>query len=605
MQNRTEMENMVFNRRELDFLLYEFLNTERLCNTDKYSAHDRETFDAVIDSALRVADEKFANHAAELDANEPSFDGEKVSLIPEVQQALDAYVEGGFMAAGFSEADGGLQMPYIMVVVLNWIFSTANTGTTGYPFLAIAAANLLAAHGSDEQKERYMKPIIEGRFLGTMCLSEPHAGSSLGDIRTKAEPTEHGWYNITGSKMWISGGEHELSENIVQLVLAKIPGSPPGSKGISLFLVPKYRLNDDGSIGEHNNIALAGLNHKMGYRGTVNTLLNFGEKGECRGWLVGEPNQGLACMFHMMNEARIMVGLNAAINGYSGYLYSLDYARNRPQGRHAQARDPEKPQVPIIQHADVKRMLLVQKAYSEGALALCLYGTSLVDQLSTSDDESRRAELSLELDILTPIIKAWPSHFCLQANFWGLQILGGYGYTRDYPLERIYRDNRLNPIHEGTNGIQSLDLLGRKVTMNNGAAFRLLMSRILETAKTAEDHKALTEYARQLSEACNLAAETTMNLGQAAAQGQLDAFLANSWEYMEMLGHVVIAWMWLKQAIVAQQALDQSASSPEFYLGKLKACQYFYRWELPKISHQAERLSELDDCVLDTDETVF
>ncbi len=599
------MKNMTFNRRELDFQFYELLNTGALCSAPRFASHDRETFDAIIDSALRIADETFANHAAEVDAHEPEFDGEKVSMLPEVKKGLEAFVEGGFMGVGFDEKDGGLQLPYSISMAMNWIFTAANVGTTGYPFLTMAAANLLSAHGTDEQKDKFMRPMIEGRFFGTMCLSEPQAGSSLGDIRTKAEDSGEGYYRLSGSKMWISGGEHKLSENIVHLVLAKIPGSPPGTKGISLFLVPKYRLNDDGSIGEHNNIALAGLNHKMGYRGTVNTLLNFGEKGECRGWLVGEPNKGLACMFHMMNEARVGVGLNAAVQGYTGYLYSLEYARTRPQGRPAQERDPEKPQVMIIEHADVKRMLLKQKSLSEGALALCLYGASLIDELTTSEEASRRDEITLELDILTPIIKAWPAHFCLEANYWGLQILGGYGYTRDYPLERIYRDNRLNPIHEGTNGIQSLDLLGRKVTMQNGAAFRLLMQRMLATVNDATQVESLSEYAVALQEAVNISAQTTMTLGQAAAEGKIDQFLANSWEYMEMLGHVVIAWVWLKQALVAEKALASGTHDKDFYQGKLQACRFFYRWELPKIRRQAELLSSLDDTLLTMPEAAF
>lgn len=599
------MNNLNFNRRELDFQFFELLDTEQLCSTPRFAAHDRETFDAIIDSALRVADETFANHAAEVDAHEPEFDGEKVIMLPEVKQGLDAFVANGFMGVGFDESDGGLQLPYSISMAMNWIFTTANVGTTGYPFLTMAAANLLSAHGTDEQKALYMRPMIEGRFFGTMCLSEPQAGSSLGDIRTRAEATDEGYYRLSGSKMWISGGEHELSDNIVHLVLAKIPGSPAGTKGISLFIVPKYRLDEDGNPGEHNNVALAGLNHKMGYRGTVNTLLNFGEKGECRGWLVGEPNKGLACMFHMMNEARIGVGLNAAIQGYAGYQYSLDYARTRPQGRHALERDPEKPQVMIIQHADVKRMLLKQKSLSEGALALCLYGASLVDELATAEDAKRREEINLELDILTPIIKAWPAHFCLEANYWGLQILGGYGYTRDYPLERIYRDNRLNPIHEGTNGIQSLDLLGRKVTMQGGAAFKLLMQRMLATANEAAGIENLAEYAQALQQAVNTAAQTTMTLGQAAAEGKIDLFMANSWEYMEMLGHIVIAWVWLKQAIVAEQALAAGSHEPDYYQGKLQACRFFYRWELPKIQRQAELLSSLDNTLLSTAEACF
>lgn len=599
------MAQLMVRRREMDFLLYEFLGVQKLCQSPRFAEHDRGIFDVTLDTAMRVADETFANHAAKLDANEPTFDGDKVTLIPEVKAGVDAYIAAGFMSSAFGYEDGGSQLPYTISQAIAWIFASANVGTATYPFLTMAAANLIRAHGSDTQKRLFMKPMLEGRYFGTMCLSEPHAGSSLGDIRAKAEPTGEGDYRISGSKMWISAGEHELSENIIHLVLAKIPGGPAGAKGISLFIVPKYRVKQDGTKGERNNISLAGLNHKMGYRGATNTLLNFGEKGECRGQLIGEINQGLACMFHMMNEARIGVGLNAAVLGHTAYLYSLDYARNRPQGRPANERDPLKPQIMIAEHPDVRRMLLVQKAYSEGALALCMYGASLVDHLSTTDDEKAKSEIRLELDILTPIIKAWPAHYCLEANYWGLQILGGYGYTRDYPLERIYRDNRLNPIHEGTNGIQSLDLLGRKVTQQGGAAFKLLLKRISSTIAEAASHQELATYAQALQSASTRVAQVTATLGMTAMRGETDRFLANSWVYMEMLGALVIGWMWLRQANCVVQNPQPDSNDADYYLGKLKACQYYFRWELPKVERHAALLESLDDTLLTTPESAL
>lgn len=589
---------MPVNRRDLDFYLYELLQAESLCQRPLYAEHSRESFDAILDTAERVAEDKFANHCAKSDANEPQLVDGKVVLIPEIKEAVDAYIDNGFLAATFSEEHGGLQLPFTVSQAVAFFFHAANGPTVGYPFLSTAAANLLAAHGSQEQQDRYMRPMIEGRFFGTMCLSEPQAGSSLSDIRTTATPTGDGRYLLKGSKMWISGGEHELGENIVHLVLAKIPGGPPGAKGISLFIVPRYRLDADGNPGESNHVALAGLNHKMGYRGTVNTLLNFGENGDCYGELVGEEHQGLAGMFHMMNEARIAVGFNAAVQGCSAYQYSLQYARERPQGRSFTNRDATQPQLKIVEHPDVKRMLLTQKAYAEGAAALCLYGARLVDERASSDDADERQALLLELEILTPIIKAWSSHFCLEANYWALQILGGYGYTRDYPIEQIYRDNRLNPIHEGTNGIQSFDLLGRKVTMQGGAAFKLLMGRLLETATAAEQEESLADHARALKAAVQTVSETTVTLGKVAAGGDTDRFLCNSWVYMEMLGHTVIAWSWLKQALVAATRLGEGSADEDFYQAKLNACQFFYRWELPKVQRQSELLCSLDDTLL-------
>ncbi|MCU1592637.1 MAG: acyl-CoA dehydrogenase, partial [Frankiales bacterium] len=434
------MASLLLSRRDLDFLLHEWLDVVSLTSRDRFSEHSRETFDAVLDLAEQVATRDFAPHNRKSDENEPTFDGERVHLIEEIGKALKKYGETGLIGAGMDHEVGGMQLPAVLTQVLLGWFQAANVGTSSYPFLTIANANLLCAHGTPEQIDTYVKPMVEGRFYGTMCLSEPQAGSSLADVTTKAEPQGDGTYRITGNKMWISAGEHELSENIIHLVLAKIPGSPPGSKGISLFIVPKVIVE----TGERNDVVLAGLNHKMGFRGTVNTLLNFGEgkhtpggRAGAVGYLVGEEHKGLSYMFHMMNEARIGVGLGATALGYTGYLHALEYARNRPQGR--VERDPSSPQVPIIQHADVRRMLLAQKSYVEGALALNLYCGRLVDEEHTGADPAR-AHLLLEM--LTPIAKSWPSQWCLEANNLAIQVHGGYGYTREYPVEQLYRDNR-------------------------------------------------------------------------------------------------------------------------------------------------------------------
>lgn len=589
--------SLLINRRDLDFVLYELLHVEQLAQQPKFNQHDRATFEAIIDAAAKLADEQFTPHAAKLDANEPTFDGDQVHIIPEVKQALDAYVEGGFMGAAFDETDGGLQLPYTIAQAVYCLFTAANVSTACYPFLTAAAANLLRVVGSEEQQKKFMQPMIAGRFFGTMCLSEPQAGSSLGDIRTKAVAQGDGSYCITGNKMWISGGEHDLSENIVHMVLAKIEGAPAGTKGISLFIVPKFLVNDDGSLGARNGVALAGLNHKMGYRGIVNTVLNFGDNDACVGYLVGEPNKGLTGMFYMMNEARIGVGLGAAALGYSGYLHALEYALDRPQGRKPSDPNPQNKPVPIIEHADVRRMLLAQKAYVEGALALCLYCATLVDRVE-NEEADEREHLQLLLEILTPIAKAWPSEHCLEANKLAIQVLGGYGYTREYPLERLYRDNRLNPIHEGTNGIQAIDLLGRKVRLKNGAALQALLAEMGATAADAAAFEKLSEYSNALAAAMETVAATTAALAEHADEPE--RYLANANEYLEMLGHVVIAWMWLRQAQVAAQAQAQHENDVDaaFYAGKLQACRYFFHWELPKIEHRAQLLTDADDTCL-------
>jgi hypothetical protein len=395
----------------------------------------------------------------------------------------------------------------------------------------------------------------------------------------------------------VVAGEHELSENIVHLVLAKIPGAASGVRGISLFIVPKYRVNEDGEIGDRNNIELAGLNHKMGFRGTTNTVLNFGEHGECQGFLVGEEHQGLFYMFHMMNEARIGIGMTATVLGYSGYLHSLDYARNRPQGRAIDQKDPTSSQIPIIEHADIKRLLLAQKSAVEASLFLVLYCSSLLDRLKICKTENEKTELALLLEILTPIAKSWPSEFCLEANKHAIQILGGYGYTRDFPLERFYRDNRLNPIHEGTHGIQGLDLLGRKVIMQNGAALKALYSAYRDTIRSAEKVVGLDFFVGSFSAAIQLLERVTRVLISPEAGSVLER-TANATIYLDAFGHIVISWMWLRQIEVAIKELDGSES--DFYNGKMQAAEYFFRYELPKAIERLEFLEEIDTTCIQT-----
>ena len=580
------MASVLLSRRDLDFLLYEWLDVELLTKRPRYAEHSRETFDAALDLAEQVATEQFAPHNKKADANEPVLDGERVRLIPEVKRALDVFAETGLLASATDASAGGLQLPAVVAAaVFSW-FQAANVGTAAYPFLTIAAANLLLAHAAPELAERYVPAMVQGRFFGTMCLSEPHAGSSLADVTTRAEPQADGTYRLYGNKMWISGGEHDLGENIVHLVLAKIPGGPPGVKGISLFVVPKL-LPD----GTRNDVVLAGLNHKMGYRGTVNTLLNFGERSGAVGWLVGEPHQGLAYMFHMMNEARVGVGVGAMALGYTGYLKSVAYAKQRPQGRPLAAKDPAAPQVPIVEHADVRRMLLAQKAYVEGALALVLYCGRLLDEERTAESGEDRERAHLLLDTLTPIAKSWPAQWCLAANDLAIQVHGGYGYTREYDVEQHYRDNRLNPIHEGTHGIHALDLLGRKVTAGGGAGLAALLRLFLDTAdRAAAAGGELAEWGGALAHTGRRVGEVT-----AALWAPLDPelALANASVYLEAAGHAVVAWLWLEQALAAH------GKQGAFYDGKRQAARYFFRWELPKTGPQLDLLAALDRTTLD------
>lgn len=596
------MKSLLLSRRDLDFLLYEWLRVDELTGRERFADHSRETFDAVLDLCEQLATRYFATHNKKSDANEPSFDGEKVTVIPEVKQAWDAFTQADLIAMSMDQRLGGAQLPATLAQAAFAWFSAANISTTGYLMLTMANANLLARFGTQEQVEQFVKPMLAGRFSGTMALSETQAGSSLADILTRAEPqpdpSEPGTYRLFGSKMWISGAEHEMTDNIVNLVLAKIPGGPAGTKGISLFIVPKYLLDENGAIGERNDVVLAGLNHKMGQRGITNTVLNLGEgaytpggQPGAVGYLVGEAHRGIAYMFTMMNEARLGVGMGAVALGYTGYLKSVEYARERPQGRPVGAKDPSMPQVPIVEHADVKRMLLAQKAYVEGGLALLLYCGKLVDLAHSAQSDEERDSATLLLEMLTPVGKSWPSQWCLAANDLAIQVHGGYGYTREYDVEQHYRDNRLNPIHEGTHGIQSLDLLGRKVFSSGGAGLAALGVAITRTVAEAEalggqpaEHASLLDAAWQ-----RLAAVTAEMFGS----GDIEAALANSVVYLEAFGHIVVAWIWLQQELAAH------SHSGDFYDGKRQAASYFFRYELPRTAPQLDLLASLDRTTLD------
>jgi alkylation response protein AidB-like acyl-CoA dehydrogenase len=451
--------------------------------------------------------------------------------------------------------------------------------------------------------------MMTGQSFGTMCLSEPQAGSSLADIRTRAVPSGNGRYRLFGNKMWISGGEHDIVPNIAHLVLAKIPEPdgqlPAGVKGISLFIVPRRLIAGDGALGDFNDVALAGINHKMGSRGTVNCLLNFGE-GKHRpddepgaiGELVGQPGLGLAYMFHMMNEARISVGLGAAALAYTGYLHALDYARNRRQGRQRGQRDLTSEQLPLVRHPDVRRMLLAQKAYASGALALCLYAARLSDDMHSHESAEGRREAELLLDLLTPVVKSWPSQWGPAANDLAIQVHGGYGYTREYNVEQFYRDNRLNPIHEGTFGIQALDLLGRKVGLEGGQGLAILAARIEQTCARTAGSVTLARKAAGLQNAWRRLAQVTDSL---ASLTDVEARLANAAPYLEAFGHVVVGWLWLDQAVVCEAALAAAGTAElNFYQGKMAACDFFFGWELPKIHAWFSVLSPVERTPLDT-----
>jgi butyryl-CoA dehydrogenase len=590
--------------RNLKFLLYEVFNTPSLTQYPYYADHSRESFDMALETAMKIGKNLMKPKLSEMDKNPPEFVNGRVKVHPVVKTVMKECGEGGWIAAPFPFDLGGQQLPLMISGACRFIISAANYSASVYPFLTTGAAHLVLSFGSQEMIETYVPKMFSGEWQGTMALTEPQAGSSLADITSTAELTEQGYYKLRGQKIFISAGDHDGVDNIIHLMLAKIKGAPAGVKGISLFIVPQKRIENGQLLP--NDVNTAGIYHKLGYRGAPITQLSMGENNDCRAYLVGEPHKGLMYMFQMMNEARIDVGLGAAAIASAAYYASLEYAKERPQGRRLTSKDPTQPQIPIIQHADIRRMLLFQRAVVEGSMALILQCAWYADlgRVLTGEEKEKN---ELLLDLLTPVAKSYPSEMGIPSVSAGLQILGGYGYCDEFPLEQFYRDARIHPIHEGTTGIQGITLLGRNVTMKNGQALKLFHAEVQATIKKAEEVSELKPYAQELKEALDKLSRVTLHLiGIAQSKGP-DVFLADSTLYLEFFGIVGIAWQWLFQALSIQKALNQKPSGVEadFYQGKFYTFRYFFRYELPKIEGLAKRLTDGDGLTVEMKDTFF
>jgi len=578
------------NERNIRFLLYEVFDALSLTKHPRYADHSREVFDMVLDTALKLGRDLFKPALREMDRNQPEFVNGRVKVHPQIKEIMKICGEGGWISATAPAELGGQQLPSLIGYIPMFVFSAANYAASVYPYLTAGAAHLIYSFGTEELINAYIPMMHVGRWQGTMALTEPQAGSSLSDITTAAGPTDHGYYRMRGQKIFISTGDHDCVENIVHLLLARIAGAPAGVKGISLFVVPRLRPDENGGLCD-NDVAVTGIYHKMGYRGAPITHLSFGDNNNCRGYLVGEPHRGLTYMFQLMNEARIAVGIAAAGIASAAYHAAMEYAMVRPQGRPLTAKDPLSPQVPIIEHADVKRMLLFQRAVVEGSLALLMQCGKYVDMEKVLDgDEKEKYHLLLE--ILTPVAKTYPAEMGILSVSQAMQCLGGYGYCDEFPLEQFYRDERIHTLHEGTTGIQGLDLLGRKVTMQNGKAAVLLIQEIGKAIASAKDKPVLKPYAVKLEDAVDKLQKVTGHLIGIAMQGKIDLFLADATLYLEFFGIVTIGWQWLLQAIAAEKGLLENPSQEDmnFYRGKISTFRYFFRYELPKIEGLATTL---------------
>ena len=591
--------------RNLKFLLYEVFDAESLTGYDYYREHNRKTFDMVIREALKLSKNLLYPVFTVMDRNPPELAAGKVKVHSSVKTIMNEFGKGGWITGRMPYEHDGNQLPHLIANACDFIFAAANYSAGVYPGLSAGAAHLIESFGSRELFNTYAPHMLAGKWQGTMALTEPEAGSSLTDITTTAEPTTHGYYLISGQKIFISAGDHDGVENIVHLMLARIKDAPPGVKGISLFVVPKNRIDENGCLLS-NDVITSGIYHKLGYRGCPIVQLAIGDKNNCRGWLVGEPHNGLRYMFQMMNQARIGVGIGAVSIATAAYYASLDYAKTRRQGRGIAKKDPTLPQIPIIEHADVKRMLLFQKAIVEGSLSLIMQCSRYVDMIQVlSDDKKEKYQLLLE--ILTPIAKSYPSEMGIESISQGLQCFGGSGYCDDYPLEQYYRDARIHPIHEGTTGIQGMDLLGRKVVAQNGKAFMIFIEEIQKSITEADQFPELRTFAQQLNDSLTKLQEVTRHLIQVFTDKGAEYFLADATLYLELFGITAVAWQWLLQGISVRKAPINESNKAEqaFYRGKFIAMRYFFGYELPKMRGLAERLLNGDGLTVEMTTELF
>lgn len=590
--------------RNLKFLLYEVFDVESLTRYPYFEEYNKKMFDMVLKAAMELAEGLLWPNFQEMDRNPPELVDDQVKVHPSVRTIMKEFGEGGWITATVPSELGGQQLPNLIADSIQFNFAAANYSASAYPGLTAGAAHLIESFGDKELFETYVPKMYSGQWQGTMALTEPEAGSSLTDIITMAEPTHKDYYKIQGQKVFISAGDHDAVENVIHLMLAKIQGAPPGVKGISLFVVPKKRIENGQLVS--NDVVTSGIYHKLGYRGCPILQLSIGDKNDCRGYLVGEPHNGLRYMFQMMNEARIEVGMGATAMATAAYYTTLEYAKKRKQGRKVSGKDPTLPQIPIIEHADVKRMLLFQRAIVEGSLSLLMQCSKYVDMQKVCSIEEKE-KYHLLLEILTPVAKTYPSEMGILSISQGLQCFGGSGYCDDYPLEQYYRDARIHPIHEGTTGIQGIDLLGRKVIMQNGKAFGLYLAEVQETIERANKVSTLKPFAQQLSEALEKLKMVTSHLVTISQDKGPDYFLADATHYLELFGIISVAWQWLLQAITIQKELEKELPREEknYYHGKFFTFRYFFGYELPKIEGLIKRLTNSDGLTVDMKDEWF
>lgn len=588
-----------YSRRNLDFLLYEVHKVEDLSELDLYKKHNKDVYDMVLDAAGQLADKEMLPFLEEMDRKEPKHVEGHVKVHEQIRKLMTEFGSGGWISADAPKKFGGQELPLMVTSCAQFIFGSANYSASVFPFLSAGAARLIEHFASEELKEHFIPKLYDGSWQGTMAMTEPNAGSSLADITTSADPIDDAEtiFSIKGQKIFISAGDHDGVDNVVHLMLARINGAPAGTKGISLFIVPQKRYNKEEEETE-NDVITSGLFHKMGYKGAPIVQLSMGENNNCIGYLVGEKHKGLSYMFQMMNEARMAVGLSAVSIASAAYYSSLAYANERPQGRTDTNRDLSAPQSLIIEHADVRRMLLFQKAIVEGSHSL-LMQCALYADFAKAGKEASKEIYRLVLDLLTPVAKSYPSEMGILSTSAAVQILGGAGYCTDFPVEQFYREMRIHTIHEGTTGIHGLDLLGRKIVMGGGIAFRAFTEEVAKTVKKSKlEVTEMAPYAQKLDDVLFRLQNVTMKLSTMAMKEKKEVFLSDATLYLELFGIVAIAWQWLHMANTAQLALEENPDD-EFYQGKVYTMRYYFEYELPKAEGLITRLNSVDNVTLE------
>ncbi len=601
------MAQQIADRRDVDFVLYEQLKVDEFSKHELYAEFNKKTIDLIVNEARMLAVKEILPTRKEGDEEGCKFEGGKVTTPESFKKVYNLLKEGEWIAMPEDPEWGGQGMPRTVAMAAAEYFNGANYALMMYPGLTHGAGKLVETFGTERQKKLYLKKLFSGEWTGTMLLTEPNAGSDVGALETKAVKNPDGTYSITGQKIFISSGEHDLAENIIHPVLARIEGAPAGTKGISLFLVPKYRVNEDGSLGEFNDVVCAGIEEKMGIHGNCTCTMVLGGKGNCVGELLGEENKGMREMFLMMNEARLLVGMQGFSCATASYINAVNYAKERKQGRNLlKMLDKDAPQVPIIQHPDVRRMLLTMKAYVEGMRSLLYYTAWCEDKSHVTDDEAEKEKYQGLIDLLIPIAKGYVTDRAFDVTSLGVQVYGGYGYIREFPQEQLLRDCRITMIYEGTNGIQSMDLLGRKLGMKKGKLVMDLMGEIMAAVNEAKGIDALKDYASKVEQALNKLGEVAMHLGKTAMSEKIMNAFAFSYPFMEVCGDVVMAWMLLWRAAVAAKALEKAKKKDiPYYNGQIMNIRFFANTILPTTLGKMNAILTCDGAAVEMDEASF